>query len=185
MNEAADEAQGAACVRRIRTSYRDRYLLKTCQKGLQVILQPLTIFPRTLRCDNTGRRADATEQSGADTITVVIVGCGKSAPIKLYMEQSSSLYPIYTNPSLSLYKLFQFNVNFGLGDTKNPKAYTADLGSKSKQFWGSTWNGLMHVEHINSVGPKAQNGGEMILEQSERHASVYEPHITLTFGQYV
>ena len=62
-----------------------------------------------------------------------------------------------------------------MGDTKNPKAYTADLGSKNKQFWGSTWNGLMHVEHINSVGPKAQNGGEMILEQGERCA------VTLAF----
>jgi hypothetical protein len=36
-------------------------------------------------------------------------------------------------------------------------------GSAMNRFWGGVRAALGHLEHVNSVGPKALNGGEVVL----------------------
>ncbi len=48
------------------------------------------------------------------------------------------------------------------------KEYEKDLGGSVARVWTSLVAGPMkHIEHVSSVGPKGQNGGEVIIEAGE------------------
>ena len=93
---------------------------------------------------------------------VIIIGCGNSSPIKTYIKDTQSPYPIYTNPSLSLYKLFGFGSKMS-GDGE--REYIKEAGSSFKRTMDGVMGGLSHMEHVMDAGPKGQNGGEMVLEE--------------------
>ena len=95
----------------------------------------------------------------------MIIGCGTHTPIPYYVEQTQSTYPIYACPSVELYKIFQFTNKLSGSKKGEEKEYEKDLGSNLTRIWDSIWAGpVKHIEHVGSVGPKSQNGGEIIIE---------------------
>ena len=110
----------------------------------------------------------------------MVIGCGGHQPIKTYATGSSSAYPIYANPSLSLYKLFSFTSNMVQEDSEHPKEYTSDLGSNAQRWWVGVKDALRRIDHLPSHGPIAQNGGEMVLERGEWESSPFISWSTLT-----
>lgn len=98
--------------------------------------------------------------------TVIIIGCGYSGPIAQYAAETASPYAIYANPDLSLYKLFEFSTNLKPNAKGSEKEYESELGSSMNRVWEGLKQGpLRNIGMANSVGPKSQNGGEMVLEQ--------------------
>jgi hypothetical protein len=101
-------------------------------------------------------------------VEVLIIGCGSYQPIDTYAAQSSSLYPIYTDPTLRLHSIFDFKSNLAEGKAGDEKRdYMRDAGGAMSRVWGGIKGALGHLEHINSVGPKALNGGEVIVSAGE------------------
>lgn len=101
-------------------------------------------------------------------VTVIIIGCGNYQPIQTYTEATESPYPIYGNPSADLYKLFGFSVNLSPSKKGEERKYTSTLGSQFNRVWDALKAGPMkNIGHVSSVGPKSQNGGEMILEAGQ------------------
>lgn len=93
---------------------------------------------------------------------MIIIGSGSHTPIPDYLESSQSVYPIYANPSKSLYKLFNFSSS--LSRDKETKEYMAGQGLVSN-IWASLKRGPMrNPAHFAHVGEFSQNGGEMVLE---------------------
>jgi len=107
-----------------------------------------------------------------------VIGCGASAPISTYIEASGSPFPIYGNPGIELYKLFEFKSNLAGSKKGEEKEYESDLGGIMTRTWSALKEGPMrNISHVNSVGPKSQNGGEVILEAGKWH-------IAPLFGRY-
>lgn len=107
--------------------------------------------------------------------TVVVIGCGSYQPIKQYAEASHSPYPIYANPSLSLYTAFNCVSNYGTSKKGEEKEYEKDLGSSTTRVWQALVQGpAKHLEHVNYVGPKGQNGAELVVDSGTS---------TLTYSQ--
>ena len=104
---------------------------------------------------------------------VIVVGLGQVAPMKAYIETTHSQYPLYTNPNLELYKLFGFVARLAASKPGEEKEYEKDLGSTSTRLWNALKSGPMrNIRHANSVGPFAQNGGELILDKGEPRSEV-------------
>ncbi|RSH91259.1 hypothetical protein EHS25_009558 [Saitozyma podzolica] len=95
----------------------------------------------------------------------IIIGPGGSVPIPAYIETTGSPYSIYGNPSLSLYRLFGFKSNLAGSKKGEEKEYEKALGGMVVRTWSALKKGpFKHLEHASQVGPKDQNGGEMVLE---------------------
>jgi len=95
---------------------------------------------------------------------VLVIGCGSYQPIDTYAANSSSKYPIYTDPSLRLHKLFQFKSNLAEGKAGDEQRdYMRNAGSTMSRIFGGIKGALGNLQHVNSVGPKALNGGEVVL----------------------
>jgi hypothetical protein len=104
----------------------------------------------------------------------VIIGCGEYKPLKSYISDlritpsTPFPYPIYAHPSLTLHKSLGFGSNLGYSKPGEEKAYEANLGGVIKRTITAIKVGPMaHIGDVMTVGPKAQNGGEMILEAGE------------------
>ncbi|CAN9429696.1 unnamed protein product [Alternaria alternata] len=94
----------------------------------------------------------------------LVVGCGSHQPIDTYATNSSSKYPIYTDPTLRLHKLFKFKSNLAEGKAGNEQRdYMRNAGSTVSRIFGGIKGALGNLQHVNSVGPKALNGGEVVL----------------------
>ncbi|CAN9160812.1 unnamed protein product [Alternaria alternata] len=94
----------------------------------------------------------------------LVVGCGSHQPIDTYATNSSSKYPIYTDPTLRLHKLFKFKSNLAEGKAGNEQRdYMRNAGSTMSRIFGGIKGALGNLQHVNSVGPKALNGGEVVL----------------------
>ncbi|KAI4914708.1 hypothetical protein J4E90_004740 [Alternaria incomplexa] len=95
---------------------------------------------------------------------ILIIGCGSYQPIDTYAANTSSKYPIYTDPSLRLHKLFQFKSNLAEGKAGDEQRdYMRNAGSTMSRIFGGIKGALGNLQHVNSVGPKALNGGEVVL----------------------
>lgn len=95
---------------------------------------------------------------------IIVIGCGSYQPIDTYAQKSSSLYPIYTDPTRRLHSIFKFKSNLAEGPGGDQQRdYMRNAGSSVARFWGGVWAALGNVSHANYVGPKALNGGEVIL----------------------
>jgi len=75
---------------------------------------------------------------------ILVVGCGSYQPIDTYATNSSSKYPIYTDPTLRLHKLFKFKSNLAEGKAGDEQRdYMRNAGSTmsrifvaSRAHWG-------------------------------------------------
>ncbi|CAN9407813.1 unnamed protein product [Alternaria alternata] len=94
----------------------------------------------------------------------LVVGCGSYQPIDTYATNSSSKYAIYTDPTLRLHKLFKFKSNLAEGKAGDEQRdYMRNAGSTMSRIFGGIKGALGNLQHVNSVGPKALNGGEVVL----------------------
>jgi hypothetical protein len=99
---------------------------------------------------------------------VIIIGCGTATPISTYLETTSSPYPIYSNPSIELYKLFDFKPNLAQAPKGEEREYEKGLGSTLARLWGALKSGPgKNIGHVGQTGPISQNGGEIVLEAGE------------------
>jgi len=91
---------------------------------------------------------------------------GQVSPMKAYIETTSAQYPLYTNPGLELHKAFGFISRLAASKPGEEKEYEKDLGSVPTRLWNAFKSGPMkNISHANSVGPFAQNGGELVLDK--------------------
>jgi hypothetical protein len=97
-----------------------------------------------------------------------VIGCGSYQPIDTYASKSSSAYPIYTDPTLCLHSLFGFKSNLAEGKSGDEQRdYMRDAGSTVARIWGGVKGALGNLQHVNNVGPKALNGGEVCISASK------------------
>ena len=95
----------------------------------------------------------------------MIIGCGSYQPIAAYIASTHSAYPIYASPSLQLHQIFGFTSKMSGNKAGEEKAYERELGGTVTRIWSSVLGGpARHMEHVTSVGPKGQNGGEIVIE---------------------
>lgn len=97
-----------------------------------------------------------------------MIGCGTYQPIDNYAAASSSKYPIYTDPTHRLHAIFKFKWTLEqdkAGDKK--KDYMGDAGGTMYRIWGGIKYAMGSISHINSVGPKSLNGGEIVIDAGE------------------
>jgi hypothetical protein len=99
---------------------------------------------------------------------VLVIGCGSYQPIDTYAANSSSKYPIYTDPTLRLHSIFKFKSNLAEAKSgEEQKDYMRNAGSAVARIWGGIKGALGTLQYVNSVGPKALNGGEVIISAGE------------------
>jgi hypothetical protein len=92
----------------------------------------------------------------AQGIELVIIGCGDPVLIKDYATSTGAKYPIYADPSQSLYKLFGLVRNLTWGK-KDPEYMS--FGLVGGIFKGIS-AGLKAGPNAFKSGDKKQNGGE-------------------------
>lgn len=92
----------------------------------------------------------------AKGIELVIIGCGDPVLIKDYAANTGAKYPIYADPSQSLYKLFGLVRNLKWGK-KDPEYMS--FGMFSGVIKGIA-AGLRAGSNAFKSGDKQQNGGE-------------------------
>lgn len=98
----------------------------------------------------------------------MIIGCGSYEPIQWYQDLTQSQYPIYANPSLSLYQDFEFQSRLAVAKKGEEREYDKVLGSTFTKVWNAIKIGPMqNFGQRNQVGPKSQNGGEVVLQKGE------------------
>lgn len=99
---------------------------------------------------------------------VLIIGCGSYQPIDTYAAGAQSAYPIYTDPTRQLHSIFKFKSNLSEGESgQETKDYMRDMGSATARIWGGIKGALSHLEHVSYVGPKALNGGEVLVSAGQ------------------
>lgn len=73
---------------------------------------------------------------------------------------------MYANPTLELYKSLGFTSTLAGAKAGEEKDYMKDLGSYTTRVWNSIKRGpLSHISQAGAVGPKSQNGGELVLNE--------------------
>ena len=106
--------------------------------------------------------------SGTVLIPVLIIGCGSYQPIEQYITSTSSPYPVYANPSLSLYKALEFKASLTDKAKDDPeKDYMVGAGSVFSRVLGGVKGALGDLGNFGNQGPVAQNGGEVIMTSGE------------------
>jgi hypothetical protein len=100
-----------------------------------------------------------------DPLPVLIIGCGSFQPIDTYATSSSSRYPIYTDPTQRLHSILKFNSCLAEEKSGEEKRdYMRDAGSTVARIWGGIKGAVGHLQHVNYVGPKSLNGGEVVID---------------------
>jgi hypothetical protein len=93
-----------------------------------------------------------------------VIGCGSYQPIKTYAAQSASKYPIYTDPTLRLHEILNFKYSFSTGEKGDEQRdYMRDAGSVMARVWSGVKMAVGRLDHVNYVGPKSLNGGEVVI----------------------
>ncbi|KAF3050146.1 hypothetical protein E8E11_010019 [Didymella keratinophila] len=95
---------------------------------------------------------------------ILIISNGSYQPIDTYAKTTSSAYPIYTDPTCRLHKIFKFKSALkeqGYGEEK--KDYMKDAGTAMNRVFGGIKAALGDIRNTPYIGPKAQNGGEVII----------------------
>jgi hypothetical protein len=65
---------------------------------------------------------------------------------------------------LRLHSIFNFKSNLAEGNSDDgQKDYMRNAGSTTSRIWGGIKGALGSLQHINYVGPKALNGGEVVI----------------------
>ncbi|KAI2486204.1 AhpC-TSA-2 domain containing protein [Pyrenophora tritici-repentis] len=111
---------------------------------------------------------------------ILIIGNGSYQPIDTYATNSSSAYPIYTDPTLRLHSLFKFKSALKEGKAGDEQRdYMRNEGSAMSRVWGGIKGALGTLQHVTYVGPKALNGGEMILSADGQCEYMYRMQNTV------
>jgi hypothetical protein len=148
--------------------YTDLVGCKNCQAYVRRIGE--AVPPSSLSDDTQG-----TSVSYTVLISVLIIGCGSYQPIEQYITSTSSPYPVYANPSLSLYKAFEFKSSFTDKAKDDPeKDYMVGQGSTVSRVLGGVKSALGDLGNFGNQGPMAQNGGEVIMTPGESNATIQE-----------
>ncbi|WWC61221.1 uncharacterized protein I303_103801 [Kwoniella dejecticola CBS 10117] len=146
-------------------------------KGKKVIL----IFIRHFWCTNcqvyTYQFGKSIPPSSLPSgVEAYIIGCGSSAPIPTYIQNTQSPYPVYTCPSLDLHRIFDFtrtlkgppSPSSSRADDQDRKTYLDGVGGGTKRTWLAIKQNLFTnpLHGSDKVrGPSDQNGGEVVFEQ--------------------
>ena len=92
----------------------------------------------------------------AKGIELIIIGCGDPVLIKDYVATTAAKYPIYADPSRSLYKLFGLVRSLSWGNKKPNYMSFGLVGAIMKGISA----GLKAGSNAFKSGDKKQNGGE-------------------------
>ncbi|KAJ5126115.1 hypothetical protein N7448_005425 [Penicillium atrosanguineum] len=117
-------------------------------------------YVRALSSKITQRLLD-TIPHHAKPAQVIIIGCGDHTLIGPYMEETSDVLPIYSDPSAKIYETLQMKRTFK-GFTDPPpyacESFPSALFKDLKQRWKRGWGG-------QKSGPADQQGGEWIFQR--------------------
>ncbi|KAL5115149.1 hypothetical protein ACEQ8H_006985 [Pleosporales sp. CAS-2024a] len=100
---------------------------------------------------------------GLTCIAVLVIGCGGYQPIDIWISAASSKFAVYADPSNRLHALFKFKSTLSEGSGQDQRDYMQGEGGAVARWLGGIKAALPNVHHLPHVGPKAQNGGEVIL----------------------
>jgi hypothetical protein len=70
---------------------------------------------------------------------------------------------VYADPSNRLHSLFKFKSTLSEGSGEDPRDYMRGEGGALARWLGGIKAALGTVQHLPYVGPKSQNGGEVII----------------------
>ncbi|KAJ8119070.1 hypothetical protein OPT61_g56 [Boeremia exigua] len=108
------------------------------------------------------------------------IGNGSYQPIDTYASTSSSAYPIYTDPTCRLHKILKFKSALKeAGDAEEKKDYMQNAGTTLGRVFGGIKGALGNLQHTPYIGPKALNGGEVILAADGRCEYMYRMQNTV------
>jgi len=97
---------------------------------------------------------------------LIIIGCGSTNVIQNYIDTTGTTFPIYTDPTRSIYKTLRMTRTL-VQPSKLPEyAKTGPLEMFVKAFKYSIGN-VMKTGKIWESGDIAQIGGEWIVEDGE------------------
>jgi hypothetical protein len=94
---------------------------------------------------------------------VLVIGCGGYQPIDNWIAASSSKHSVYADPSNRLHAILKFKSTLSEGDGKDPRDYMSDQGGAVARWLGGMKAALSSVQQLPYIGPKSQNGGEVII----------------------
>ncbi|KAF2621106.1 hypothetical protein BU25DRAFT_355094 [Macroventuria anomochaeta] len=95
---------------------------------------------------------------------IKIIGNGSYQPIDTYATTTSSVYPIYTDPICRLHKILKFKSALKeQEDGEEKKDYMQNAGTPMSRIFGGIKGALCNLQHTAYIGPKALNGGEVII----------------------
>ncbi|KAF7793573.1 hypothetical protein EIP86_004687 [Pleurotus ostreatoroseus] len=84
------------------------------------------------------------------SVTLLVIGCGDYQPIKSYAENTGFTGPIYANPSLDLFRHFNFAENLERTPSGQPKrsylGNTSLVGNVLSSIWVSEFSALFGRE---------------------------------------
>ncbi|KAF1353074.1 hypothetical protein EJ07DRAFT_134911 [Lizonia empirigonia] len=111
---------------------------------------------------------------------IIIIGNGSYQPIDTYASTTASAYPIYTDPTCRLHKVFKFKSALReQGDGEEKKDYMQNAGTAMSRIFGGIKAALGNLQHTTYIGPKALNGGEMIITADGRCEYMYRMQNTV------
>ena len=117
-------------------------------------------YVRTLSSKITQRLLD-TIPHHAKPAQVIIIGCGDHTLIGPYMEETSDIFPIYSDPSAKIYETLEMKRTW-TGFTDPPPyssvSFPGALFKDLKQRWKRGWGAL-------KSGSTDQQGGEWIFQK--------------------
>ncbi|KAH8701330.1 hypothetical protein GQ44DRAFT_831937 [Phaeosphaeriaceae sp. PMI808] len=150
-------------------------------KGKRTVL----IFTRHFWCTNcqlyVKAIAEAVPRSSLPSDTqVLVIGNGGYQPIDAYAAGSSSMYPIYTDPTCRLHEILKFNYSFKEGSSGDEKRdYMRDAGGTLSRTWTAIKGAVQNLQHTNYIGPKSLNGGEVVLSADGKCEYIYRMQNTV------
>ncbi|KAF9700187.1 hypothetical protein EKO04_001711 [Ascochyta lentis] len=111
---------------------------------------------------------------------ILIVGNGSYQPIDTYATTTASAYPIYTDPTCQIHKILKFKSALkeqGAGEDK--KDYMQNAGSAISRVFGGIKGALGNLQHTAYIGPKALNGGEVVISADGQCEYMYRMQNTV------
>ncbi|KAL1594880.1 hypothetical protein SLS59_008693, partial [Nothophoma quercina] len=110
----------------------------------------------------------------------IIIGNGSYQPIDTYASNTSSAYPIYTDPTCQLHKILKFKSALKeQEDGEEKKDYMQNAGTAMSRIFGGIKGALGNLSHTTYIGPKALNGGEVVIAADGRCEYMYRMQNTV------
>ncbi|KAH6632900.1 hypothetical protein C7974DRAFT_433114 [Boeremia exigua] len=95
---------------------------------------------------------------------ILIISNGSYQPINTYISMTSSAYPVYTDPTLQLHSILKFkSVLREASKDEKKRDYMENEGTLVGRIFGGIVGAVTNIQHTPYIGPKALNGGEVII----------------------